>query len=81
VTTLPAGAHVHAAMNINTWDDQQQGPVPAGRPIDNYQPPVDNSYSYDYDPYAEYYDEEGEEEMPTERELAEVNTKYAIDLI
>jgi len=60
-------------MNIDMYDQQQQGPpppAPAGRPIDYYTPPADNNY-YDYDPYADYYDEEGEEGMPTERELAE----------
>ena len=48
---------------------QEPGPAAAGRPIEHYTPPSDNFY--EYDPYADYYDEEGEEEMPTERELAE----------
>jgi len=64
---LRAGARVHV-MNINMYD--QQGPAGVGPAIEQYTGPVDDSY-YDYDPYGEYYDEEGEEEMPTERELAE----------
>ena len=44
--------------------DQQE--LPAGGPVTQYMP-VDNYY----DPYGDYYDEEGEEDMPTERELAE----------
>jgi len=59
-------AHVNV-MNINMYD--QQGVPSAGPAIEHYTPPADNYY--EYDPYADYYDEEGEEEMPTERELAE----------
>lgn len=44
-------------MNINTYDQQ-----PAGRPIDQYTGPVSDNYYDEYDPYAEYYDEEGEME-------------------
>ena len=50
--------------------DQQQA-MPAGGPTPQYTPAVDNYNYYEYDPYGEYYDDEGEEEMPTERELAE----------
>ena len=52
--------------------DQQQGmPAGGGGPAPQYTPAVDNYNYYEYDPYGEYYDDEGEEEMPTERELAE----------
>ena len=55
-------------LAMNVYD--QQGPAaPAAAPSAQYTAPADNYY--DYDPYGDYYDEEGEEEMPTERELAE----------
>jgi len=56
-------------MNINMYD-QQGPPVSAagGAPPQMQYTAIDN---YNYDPYADYYDEEGEEDMPTERELAE----------
>jgi hypothetical protein len=60
-------------MNINAYDSTGgQGAGPVGQ---QQQVVYGNDY---YDPYSggaggydDYYDEEGEEEMPTERELAE----------